>query len=189
MAEQPQTSQPRWPKQRPCTLWFTGLSGAGKSTLSSLVNNDLRELGCQTYLLDGDNLRRGLCKDLGFGVADRNENIRRVGEVAKLMVDAGLITLAATISPFAQMRSELRARFSPREFIEIFVDAPLSVCEARDSKGLYRRARAGEIAHFTGIDSDYEPPQAPDIHLKTAEYPAQVCAQQVIDFLRTQGVL
>lgn len=189
MALQPQINQARLNKQRPCALWFTGLSGAGKSTLSALVNEQLRALGCQTYLLDGDNLRRGLCKDLGFSVADRNENIRRVGEVAKLMVDAGLITIAATISPFAQMRTELRARFTPGGFIEIFVDAPLRVCEARDIKGLYRKARAGEITDFTGIDSAYEPPCTPEIHLKTAEQSAQACAQTVIDYLRSRNYL
>lgn len=189
MALQPQTIRVQMNKQRPCALWFTGLSGAGKSTLSSLVNEQLRELGCQTYLLDGDDLRRGLCKDLGFSATDRNENIRRVGKVTKLMVDAGLITITATISPFSQMRSELRARFTTREFIEIFVDAPLGVCEARDIKGLYRKARAGEITDFTGIDSAYEPPRAPEIHLKTAEQSAQVCAQNVIDYLRIRNYL
>lgn len=184
-----QHEQPQLKHQRPCALWFTGLSGAGKSTLSLLVNNQLRELGCQTYLLDGDNLRKGLCKDLGFRVADRNENIRRLGEVAKLMVDAGLIIIVAAISPFSQMRSELRARFTPGEFVEIFVDTPLRVCEARDIKGLYRKARAGEIIDFTGIDSAYEPPQAPEIHLKTVEQSAQVCAQNVIAYLRTRNYL
>jgi adenylylsulfate kinase len=176
-------------QQRPCALWFTGLSGAGKSALSAMVENQLRELGCQTYRLDGDNLRQGLCKDLGFSAADRNENIRRVGEVTKLMVDAGLMTITATISPFTQMRADIRALFTPGEFIEIFVDAPLSVCEARDIKGLYRKARAGEIAHFTGIDSAYEPPQSPEIHLRTDQQSVQNCAKVVIDYLRTRSYL
>lgn len=174
---------------RPCTLWLTGLSGAGKSTVSALVNDQLRKLGCQTYLLDGDNLRQGLCKDLGFSAADRNENIRRVGEVTKLMTDAGLITIAATISPFIPMRAALRALFTPGEFIEVFIDAPLTVCEGRDPKGLYRKARAGKITEFTGIDSVYEPPVEPEIHVRTDQLSAPACASIIIDYLHQHGYL
>ena len=165
--------------QSPCLLWFTGLSGAGKSTISSRVEARLADLGRHTYLLDGDVLRQGLCRDLGFDAEARHENIRRMGETARLMVDAGLIVLSAAISPFRQDRELVCALFAPGEFIEIFVDAPLATCEARDPKGLYRRARAGMIAGFTGIDSPYEPPQSPELHLPTDRLDIDACVAMV----------
>lgn len=152
--------------QQPRLLWFTGLSGAGKSTIAKRVEEELHRRGRLTYLLDGDNLRRGLNRDLGFSEADRVENIRRAGEIAALMLDAGLIVLCAFISPFEAERQAVRERFAPGEFFEIFVDTPLEVCRQRDSKGLYKRAMAGEIPNFTGISSPYEVPSAPDLHLK-----------------------
>ena len=145
-------------KQKPCVLWFTGLSGSGKSTLANAVEQDFFNKGHRTYVLDGDNVRFGLCKDLGFTDADRSENIRRVAEVAKLMVDAGLIVLVTLISPLRKDRDAARALFGEDEFFEIFMDTPLAVCEKRDAKGLYKKARNGEIPHFTGIDSAYEAP-------------------------------
>lgn len=150
---------------RPLLLWFTGLSGSGKSTIAGALEQALFQQGIHTYLLDGDNVRHGLCKDLGFTAADRQENLRRVGEVAKLMVDAGTVVLAAFVSPYQAERDAIRALFAPGEFLEIFVDTPLSECEQRDPKGLYKKARAGEIKHFTGIDDPYEAPVEPEIHL------------------------
>lgn len=176
-------------QQRPCVLWFTGLSGAGKSTLATLVERELFALGCHTYLLDGDVVRKGLSGDLGFSSTDRNENIRRIGAVAKLFTDAGLIVLTATISPFHDMRSTVRQTFATDEFIEVFIDAPLAVCEERDPKGLYRQARAGKIAEFTGIDSAYEPPVAPEIHVRTDQTSAQACTTIIIQYLREHGYL
>ncbi len=176
-------------RSRPCTLWFTGLSGAGKSTTATQLQIALTALGHKSYLLDGDLLRQGLCKDLGFSEADRNENIRRVGEVAKLMVDAGLIVITATISPFEEMRRRLRARFAEGDFIEVFIDAPLAICEARDPKGLYRKARAGEIAQFTGIGSTYETPHNPELHLRTDQQSPEQCTQQILSYLYKQGYL
>jgi len=170
---------------RPCVLWFTGLSGAGKSTTALALQTALTELGCNTYLLDGDQLRQGLCKDLGFSEQDRIENLRRIGEVARLMVDAGLLVICATISPFETSRRELRARFENGNFIEVFIDAPLAVCEARDPKDLYRKAREGKIAHFTGIDSAYDRPIAADIHLRTDQISTDECVEQIITFLRS----
>lgn len=150
---------------RPLLLWFTGLSGSGKSTIAGALEQALFQQGIHTYLLDGDNVRHGLCKDLGFTAADRQENLRRVGEVAKLMVDAGIVVLAAFVSPYQAERDAIRALFAPGEFLEVFVDTPLSECEQRDPKGLYKKARAGEIKHFTGIDDPYEAPAQPEIHL------------------------
>ena len=150
---------------QPALLWFTGLSGSGKSTLAGALEAELMRRGIHTYLLDGDNVRHGLCSDLGFATADRQENLRRVGEVAKLMVDAGLVVLAAFVSPYRAERAAIRARLPEGEFIEVFVDTPLSECEQRDPKGLYKKARAGEIKHFTGIDDPYEAPEQADIHL------------------------
>ena len=170
-------------RQRPCALWLTGFSGAGKSTIASLTERELLSLGYRTYLLDGDIVRKSLCKDLGFSPADRNENIRRIGAVAKLFTDAGFIVLVATISPFQQMRSNIRALFSPGEFIEIFIDAPLAVCEQRDPKGLYRRARAGEISDFTGIHSAYDPPQTPELHLCTHQNSPEICTASIMAYL------
>ena len=151
---------------QPALLWFTGLSGSGKSTLAGALEAELMRRGIHTYLLDGDNVRHGLCSDLGFATADRQENLRRVGEVAKLMVDAGLVVLAAFVSPYQAERDAIRARFADGEFIEVFVDTPLSECEQRDPKGLYKKARAGEIKHFTGIDDPYEAPEQAEIHLQ-----------------------
>lgn len=173
--------------QRPCLLWFTGLSASGKSTIADLVEQRLAALGSHTYLLDGDNVRHGLCRDLGFAAADRVENIRRIGEVSKLMVDAGLVVLTAFISPFRSDRELVRALLPEGEFIEVFVDTSLEECERRDPKGLYRKARAGEIRDFTGIDSPYEAPQRPEVRLDTVRDGAQACAQQVIDYLARRG--
>ncbi len=175
--------------QRPCVLWFTGLSGAGKSTIANLVERKLHGLGCHTYLLDGDNVRHGLNRDLGFTAADRVENIRRVGEVARLMVDAGLIVLVAFISPFRAERDMARRMVSEGEFMEIFVDVPLAVAERRDPKGLYRKARRGELKNFTGIDSPYEAPEPPDLHLDADAVSADAAADLVLKALRTRGVL
>ena len=154
-------------QQQPCCLWFTGFSGSGKSTIADLLQKRLYANGKHTYVLDGDNIRHGLNRDLGFTEADRVENIRRVGEVAKLLVDAGLIVIVAFISPFRAERQMVRKLFDAREFIEVFVDTPLAECERRDVKGLYAKARRGELKNFTGIDSAYERPQFAEVHLKT----------------------
>ena len=166
--------------QHPRCLWFTGLSGAGKSTIANAVERRLLALGHHTYLLDGDNIRHGLNRDLGFTDEDRVENIRRVAEVARLMVDAGLIVLVSFISPFRAERRMARERFASGEFIEVFVDAPLALCEQRDVKGLYAKARAGQLRHFTGIDSPYEPPEAPELHLHADRDSALAMAEQVV---------
>ena len=166
--------------QAPRVLWFTGLSGAGKSTIANQVEKRLHARGCHTFLLDGDNVRHGLNRDLGFTDEDRVENIRRVAEVARLMVDAGLIVLVSFISPFRAERQMARERFAPGEFVEIFVDVPLEVAESRDVKGLYRKARAGQIPNFTGIDSPYEPPEAPELHLYADGEALDAMADQVV---------
>ncbi len=166
--------------QHPRCLWFTGLSGAGKSTIANAAERRLLALGHHTYLLDGDNIRHGLNRDLGFTDEDRVENIRRVAEVARLMVDAGLIVLVSFISPFRAERRMARERFAGGEFIEVFVDAPLALCEQRDVKGLYAKARAGRLRHFTGIDSPYEPPEAPELHLHADRDSALAMAEQVV---------
>ena len=176
-------------RQQPCVLWFTGLSGAGKSTIANLVEKQLFARGCHTYLLDGDNVRHGLNKDLGFSAADRVENIRRIAEVAALMADAGLIVLTAFISPFRAERAMARALLPPGEFIEIFVDTPLEVAETRDAKGLYRKARRGELANFTGIDSPYELPDAPEITIANATGDPVDAAQRIVDLLAQRGFL
>ncbi len=175
--------------QRPCILWFTGLSGAGKSTIANLVEQKLHRLGRHTYLLDGDNVRHGLNRDLGFTDADRVENVRRVAEAAKLFVDAGLIVLASFISPFRSERDMARDLVGADEFFEVYVDAPLAVAEARDPKGLYKKARAGKIQHFTGIDSPYEAPVSADIHLDTTTASAEELAEIVIARLKGGGYL
>ena len=171
-------------QQKPVVLWFTGLSGSGKSTIANAVDELLNRNNNHSYLLDGDNIRMGLNQGLGFSEADRIENIRRIGEVSKLFVDAGLIVLSAFVSPFTRDRQQVRELLGNNEFIEIFVDTPLEICEQRDPKGLYKKARAGDIANFTGISSPYEKPEAAEIHLKTAELSIEAAAQQVIDHLR-----
>jgi bifunctional enzyme CysN/CysC len=176
-------------RQKPCVLWLTGLSGAGKSTIANLLEKKLHAAGYHTYLLDGDNVRHGLTKDLGFDAADRVENIRRVAEVARLMLDAGLIVLTAFISPFRAERRMARSLVGEGEFLEVFVDAPLTLAEQRDPKGLYRKARRGEIRNFTGIDSPYEAPEAPEIRLDTAALSAEDAAGRVLDELRRAGII
>ncbi len=175
--------------QKSCVLWFAGLSGAGKSSIANLVEKKLHALGHHTYLLDGDNVRHGLNKDLGFTDADRVENIRRVAEVAKLMVDAGLIVLTAFISPFKSERRMARALVEEGEFVEIHVDTPLEVAESRDPKGLYRKARRGELKNFTGIDSPYEAPESPEIRLDTANRTVEEVADEVLSDLLQRGIL
>jgi adenylyl-sulfate kinase len=175
--------------QRPCVLWLTGLSAAGKSTIANAVERQLHTLGRHTYLLDGDNIRHGLNKDLGFTDADRVENIRRVAEVARLMVDAGLIVITAFISPFAAERRMARDLFGAHEFIEIFVDTPLEVAERRDPKRLYAKARRGELANFTGIDSPYEAPEAPELRIRTTELTSEQAAELILALLRERGML
>ncbi|MFT3759249.1 sulfate adenylyltransferase subunit CysN [Thauera sp.] len=175
--------------QQSCVLWFTGLSGAGKSSIANLVEKKLHALGHHTYLLDGDNVRHGLNKDLGFTDADRVENIRRVGEVAKLMVNCGLIVLTAFISPFKSERRMARALVAEDEFIEVFVDTPLEVAESRDPKGLYKKARRGELKNFTGIDSPYEAPETPELKLDAARLSLEAAADAVITTLRQRGII
>ncbi|MEO6703414.1 MAG: adenylyl-sulfate kinase, partial [Jatrophihabitantaceae bacterium] len=174
---------------RPCIIWLTGLSGAGKSTLANLIERQLHSLGVHSYLLDGDNLRHGLNHDLGFAEMDRVENVRRVGEVARLMVDAGLVVLVSLISPFRDDRDRARRLVEDGQFCEVFVDTPLAVAEARDPKGLYAKARSGALPNFTGIDSEYQPPLAPEVHVNTAEQAPEQSADLVIGWLRERGVL
>ena len=164
-------------------LWFTGLSGSGKSTIANLVEKKLHAMGRHTFLLDGDNIRHGLNKDLGFTEADRVENIRRVGEVAKLMTDAGLIVLTAFISPFRAEREMVRNLLPEGEFLEVFIDTPLEVAEARDVKGLYKKARSGQLRNFTGIDSPYEAPENPEIRVATTEETPEEAAERIVDYL------
>ncbi|MGH1461560.1 MAG: sulfate adenylyltransferase subunit CysN [Neptuniibacter sp.] len=175
--------------QKPCILWLTGLSGAGKSTIANIVEQKLFAMGRHTYLLDGDNVRHGLNKDLGFTDADRVENIRRIAEVAGLMIDAGLIVITAFISPFRSERQMARELVGEGEFVEIFVNTPLDIAEQRDVKGLYRKARRGELKNFTGIDSPYEAPEKPECDLRTAGYSAEECADQVVAFLKKNGYI
>ncbi|MCB9955499.1 MAG: sulfate adenylyltransferase subunit CysN [Caulobacterales bacterium] len=175
--------------QKPCILWFTGLSGSGKSTVANLVEKRLHDLGRHTYILDGDNVRHGLNRDLGFTDEDRVENIRRVGETAKLMVDAGLIVLVSFISPFASERRMARELVEDGEFLEVYVSTPLNVCETRDVKGLYAKARRGEIKHFTGIDSAYEAPQNAELTIDTSKIPATAAAEQIVEYLQQNGYL
>lgn len=175
--------------QKPCIIWLTGLSGSGKSTISNALEAELIRLGAHTYLLDGDNMRHGLNKDLGFSDSDREENIRRVAEVARLFVDAGIIVITAFISPFQRDRDMARSLMESGEFIEVFIDTPLEECERRDPKGLYKKARAGLINNFTGIDSAYEPPVTPEVHLNTLGRSPQEMVQQLLDYLRTEGYL
>lgn len=164
-------------------LWFTGLSGSGKSTLSHKVEEKLHEMGVHTYVLDGDNIRQGLNKDLGFSEEDRRENIRRIGEVAKLFVDAGVAVLTAFISPYRRDREFVRNLVDEGDFIEVYVKCPLEVCEQRDPKGLYKKARAGEIKNFTGIDDPYEEPENPEIVVETDKMSVEQCVDKIIDYL------
>jgi adenylyl-sulfate kinase len=171
-------------KQIPCVIWFTGYSGAGKSSLASEVEQQLNALGLRTCSLDGDNVRKGLCKDLGFSKQDREENIRRIGHMAQQKVQEGFIVLCAVISPFRESRDKVRALFKEGQFIEVFVDTPLEVCEQRDVKGLYKKARAGEIKEFTGIDSPYENPLKPDLHIKNNDdITLASSAKRIINYL------
>ena len=173
-------------QHQPALLWYTGLSGSGKSTIANAVDRKLFELGCHTYLLDGDNVRHGLNKDLGFNDTDRVENIRRITEVSRLFLDAGLIVGTAFISPFIADRAQAR-ELSGEGFIEVFVDTPLEICEQRDPKGLYKKARAGDIPHFTGISSPYEAPEKPEVHLKTDQMTIEQAAEKVVQYLRGKG--
>ena len=175
--------------QSPRVLWFTGLSGAGKSTIANLVDKRLHALGYHTFLLDGDNVRHGLNRDLGFTDEDRVENIRRIGEVAKLFVEAGLIVLTSFISPFRAERRMARELFAEGEFIEVFVDTPIEDCIKRDPKGLYAKAKRGEIAHFTGVTSPYEPPENAELTVQTAATSAEQAAKVVLDELKRRGIV
>lgn len=174
---------------RSVILWFTGLSGAGKSTLAHLVEERLHKLGCRTFVLDGDNVRHGLCADLGFSAADRAENIRRIGEMSKLFIEAGVITLTAFISPFRSDRERVRALVETGDFLEIYCRCPIEVCEQRDVKGLYRRARAGEVQEFTGISAPYEEPEQPELVVETGRSSLEDCTEQVLAFLRERGII
>ncbi|WP_434637378.1 adenylyl-sulfate kinase [Sulfurimonas sp. NW7] len=176
-------------QQKPCLLWFTGLSGSGKSTIANAVEAKLYELKKHTYLLDGDNIRLGLNRGLGFSDEDRIENIRRIGEVAKLFVDAGIIVLSAFISPFRQERDNVRRLLEDGEFIEVYIDTPLEVCEQRDPKGLYKKAKSGEIANFTGISSPYEAPKNAEIVIKTDKLSIEESVEKIIDYLTKKGYL
>ena len=170
-------------QQKPCCIWLTGLSGAGKSTVANALDMLLHSQGKKSFLLDGDNLRHGLNKDLGMSEGDRAENIRRVGEVAKLLVDAGLIVVCAFISPYRRDRQMVRSIFDHGNFIEVFVDTPLDVCEARDPKGLYKKARQGVLKNFTGISDPYEAPQAPELTIDTARHSVEECTTQIFNIL------
>ncbi len=176
-------------QQKPCVVWLTGLSGSGKSTIANLLESRLHDLHRHTYTLDGDNVRHGLTRDLGFTETDRVENVRRIGETAKLMVDAGLIVIVAFISPYRSERRMVRTLLEEGEFIEVFVDTPLEVCEARDPKGLYRKARAGQIANFTGIDAEYQNPEQPELTLDTVALTVEQCVEKVLERLRAAGAL
>jgi len=169
-------------------IWFTGLSGSGKSTLAHALETRLFELGCNTYVCDGDNIRHGLCGDLGFSPEDREENIRRIGEVAKLFVEAGVIALTAFISPYRSDRQRARALVAKGDFLEVYCRCSLGVCEERDVKGLYKRARAGEIKEFTGISAPYEEPDAPEIIIDTDQHPVEDCVEQLLAVLRQRGI-
>lgn len=170
-------------------LWFTGLSGAGKSTVAHALEEELHQRGCRTFVLDGDNVRHGLCKDLGFSIEDRVENIRRVGELTKLFLESGVITLTAFISPFKSDRELVRNLMPHGDFLEIYCRCSLDVCEDRDVKGLYKRARAGEIPDFTGISSPYEAPDKPELAIDTGEHALEICVGEVIGLLKSRGVI
>ncbi|MGM3183047.1 adenylyl-sulfate kinase [Dickeya oryzae] len=173
---------------RGVVVWFTGLSGSGKSTLAGALEQSLFARGVSTYLLDGDNVRHGLCRDLGFSDDDRRENIRRVGEVARLMVDAGLVVLTAFISPHRAERQMVRELLDQGQFLEVFVDTPLTICEARDPKGLYKKARAGELRNFTGIDAIYEAPEQPELHLDGQQLVTNL-VDELLDMLHGRAII
>ncbi|MEH7119960.1 adenylyl-sulfate kinase [Neobacillus vireti] len=172
-----------------CVLWFTGLSGSGKSTIANAVSGELYRQGISEYVLDGDNIRHGLNKDLGFSDYDRTENIRRIGEVAKLFVDSGTIVTTAFISPFRSDRDQVRALFEEGEFIEVFIDCPLDQCEARDPKKLYEKARRGEIKDFTGIDSPYEAPERPEVTIRSDKLSVEESVQQILQYLQEKNII
>lgn len=172
--------------QTPLIIWLTGLSGSGKSTIAGLLEEALFQEGRKTYLLDGDNIRFGLNKDLGFSEGDRKENMRRIAEVAKLMMDAGLIVITAFISPFREERDLVRKLVGPGEFIEVFINTPLEECEKRDPKGLYKKVRAGELQHFTGIDSPYEAPVNPELNVQTIHQTPEESAKQILEYLQSR---
>ncbi len=174
---------------RGAIIWFTGLSGAGKSTLSHAIEEVLHQRGCRTFVLDGDNVRHGLCGDLGFSSVDRIENIRRVGEVAKLFMEAGIIVLTAFISPFREDRQRVRGMVAHGDFIEVFCDSSLEVCEARDVKGMYKKARSGQINEFTGISSPYETPKNPELTINTGDGDLTECVSRVIEEMTQRGVI
>ncbi|MBN1847823.1 MAG: adenylyl-sulfate kinase [Deltaproteobacteria bacterium] len=180
------TDRERLNGHRGFTVWFTGLSAAGKSTLAVAMEEALFERGYHTYILDGDNIRHGLNKNLGFSPEDREENIRRIGEVAKLFSDCGIITMTAFISPYRQDRQTARSLFDDHSFIEVFVDCPVEVCEQRDPKGIYTKARQGIIPSFTGISAPYEPPENPEIHLRTDQMPLAECVSIILEYLGKQ---
>jgi adenylylsulfate kinase len=174
---------------RGVALWMTGLSGSGKSTVAHRVERRLVERGVFAYVLDGDNVRHGLNRDLGFSPDDRKENIRRIGEVARLFVDAGAVVLTAFVSPYREDRDGARGILPEGRFVEVFVDTPLEVCEARDPKGLYKKARAGEIENLTGLQAPYEPPLAPEIRVDTSEHDVDACAEHILGYLESRGVI
>jgi adenylylsulfate kinase len=175
---------------KPAVLWYTGLSGSGKSTIANAVDKELYDLGCHGYVLDGDNIRHGLNSDLSFNDSDRAENIRRVGEVSRLFADAGMLVSTAFISPFRAGRESVREMCSGDvEFIEIFIDTPYEICQQRDPKGLYKKANAGKITNFTGLDSNYETPISPEIHIKTESKTVEACAEQVLNYLRNNHLI
>ena len=180
------TTKERWKSYgyKSCVIWFTGLSAAGKSTLANVLSKELHIMEVKNYVLDGDNIRHGLNKNLGFSHDDRKENIRRIGEVAKLFVDAGLIAMAAFISPYREDRSNVRRLLGNGQFIEVFVKCPVSECERRDPKGIYKRAKAGEIKEFTGVSAPYEEPENPEIILKTDEMSLEKCIKTLLNYLR-----
>lgn len=176
-------------RHRSAILWFTGLSGAGKSTLAHAIEERLHQMGCRTYVFDGDNVRHGLNKDLGFSIEHRKENIRRISEMCKLFIDAGVIALTAFISPFREDRARVRDLVKEGDFVEIFCDCSLDVCEARDVKGMYTKARRGEIKEFTGISSPYEKPENPELSLDTGKTPLDECVDKVVAYLTEKGIL
>lgn len=184
-----QTDRENLLNQKGCVIWFTGLSGSGKSTLALEVESKLYQRGHLTYVLDGDNIRHGLNKNLGFSPEDREENIRRIGEVAKLFADAGVISMTAFISPYRTDRDNARDLLDEERFVEVFVDCPLEVCEARDTKGLYEKARAGEIKEFTGISAPYEAPTQPELTVNTGSLTLEECTERVIALLESKGLI